>query len=257
MKSFLSWMGGKSRLVKTIVPLIPQHDCYCEVFAGASWVLFGKEPSKVEIINDLNVELSTLYRVIRYHLEEFVRHLKWLLIARDEHDRFLRAVPDSLTDIQRAVRFYYLARTSYGSRINRNPSFSISTSRASNLNLLRIEQDLSAAHLRLSRVYIENKPYQEFIRRYDKSDVFMYIDPPYWGREDYYGDGMFRRNDFTNLRSLLSDTQCKWMLSINDVPEIREMFEEFNSLEVAVDYSMNARSGEKRKQSGELLIMNY
>lgn len=112
--------------------------------------MFGKEPGEVEIINDLNTELVTLYRVIRYHLEEFVRHLKWLLVARDEYEKFLRAEPESLTDIQRAVRFYYLARTSYGVRINRNPTFSIGTSRASNFNLLRIEEDLSAAHIRLA-----------------------------------------------------------------------------------------------------------
>lgn len=80
-KSPLSWMGGKSRLAKTIIPLIPEHHCYCEVFAGAAWILFKKEPSQVEIINDLNSDLVTLYRVIRYHLEEFVKHLKWLLVA--------------------------------------------------------------------------------------------------------------------------------------------------------------------------------
>jgi DNA adenine methylase len=257
MKSFLSWMGGKSRLVKTIVPLIPEHECYCEVFAGASWVLFGKQQSEVEIINDLNVELVTLYRVIRYHLEEFVRHLKWVLVARDEYDKFIAAEPDSLTDIQRAVRFYYIARTSYGARIGRNPSFSISTSRPSNFNLLRIEEDLSAAHIRLARVYIENRPYQKFIERFDKPGVFMYIDPPYWGCEDYYGDGMFSRSDFEALRGTLQNAQCKWMMSINDVPEIREMFSGFKRQEVRLDYSVGVRQGEKRKQVGELLIMNY
>ncbi len=190
-KSFLSWVGGKSQLAPTIIKLMPPHRCYCEVFAGASWVLFRKDESKVEIINDLNVELVTLYRVVRHHLEEFVRCLKWLLVARDEFDVFMHAEPDSLTDIQRSVRFYYLVRTGFGSRVNTH-HLSFSTQRAPGFNLLRIEEDLSAAHLRLSRVQIERKPYQDFIRRYDKGeDVFFYLDPPYHGCEDYYGKGMF------------------------------------------------------------------
>jgi DNA adenine methylase len=256
-KSPLAWMGGKSRLAKTITPLIPQHHCYCEVFAGAAWILFKKTPSEVEILNDLNTDLVTLYRVIRYHLEEFVRHLKWLLVARDEYETFLLAEPETLTDIQRAVRFFYIARTSYGSRIGKNPAFSISTSRASNFNLLRVEQDLSDAHLRLARVYIENRPYQQFIERFDRDDVFMYVDPPYWGCEDYYGENMFSREDFASLHELLSAAKCKWMLSINDVPEIRQMFDGYNIREVALDYSVGVRPGEKRKRVGELVIMNY
>jgi len=62
MNSFLSYMGGKSLLTKKIIPLIPQHQCYCEVFSGAAWLLFRKEESEVEIINDINSDLVTLYR---------------------------------------------------------------------------------------------------------------------------------------------------------------------------------------------------
>ena len=159
MNSFLSYMGGKSLLTKKIIPLIPQHQCYCEVFSGAAWLLFRKEESEVEIINDINSDLVTLYRVIKHHLEEFIRYLKWILVAREEFNRFKIENPESLTDIQKAVRFYYLLKAGYASRIE-NPSFSISTLRKSNFNLLRVEEELSAAHLRLSRVYIENMNYK-------------------------------------------------------------------------------------------------
>lgn len=76
MKSFLSYLGGKSLLAGKIVKRIPEHTCYCEVFAGAAWLLFKKEESEVEILNDINTELVTLYRVIKHHLEEFIRYLK-------------------------------------------------------------------------------------------------------------------------------------------------------------------------------------
>ena len=67
------WMGGKSLLAKRIVERIPEHTCYVEPFAGAAWVLFRKPESKVEVINDINKEVVTLYRCIQWHLEEFVR----------------------------------------------------------------------------------------------------------------------------------------------------------------------------------------
>ncbi len=82
MKSFLSYLGGKSLLTGKIMPLIPAHVCYCEVFAGAAWLLFKKEESEVEILNDINSDLVTLYRVIKNHLDEFIRYLRWILISR-------------------------------------------------------------------------------------------------------------------------------------------------------------------------------
>ena len=222
MNSFLSYMGGKSLLTKKIIPLIPQHQCYCEVFSGAAWLLFRKEESEVEIINDINSDLVTLYRVIKHHLEEFIRYLKWILVAREEFNRFKIENPESLTDIQKAVRFYYLLKAGYASRIE-NPSFSISTLRKSNFNLLRVEEELSAAHLRLSRVYIENMNYKGLIERFDKPHTFFYIDPPYYDCEDYYGKGIFSKDDFKVLAGLLASVQGKFIMSIKDTSEIREL----------------------------------
>jgi len=201
MNSFLNYVGGKSLLTKKIIPLIPKHHCYCEPFCGAAWLLFRKLESKVEIINDINSDLTTLYRVVKYHLDEFIRYLRWLLVARDEFERFKTEDPATLTDIQRAVRFYYLLKTGYGGRI-KSPTLSASCTRPSNLNLLRIEEDLSAVHLRLARVMIENRPYSNIIQRFDRPDTFFYLDPPYAGCEDYYGDGYFGSSDFCLNRRL-------------------------------------------------------
>ncbi|MCP4699724.1 MAG: DNA adenine methylase [Gammaproteobacteria bacterium] len=252
MKSFLPYLGGKSLLTKRIIPLIPSHHCYCEVFSGAAWVLFAKEESKVEILNDVNAELVTLYRVVKNHLREFVRYMEYMLVAREEFERFKLQDVKTLTDIQRAVRFYFLLKSGYGARI-KSPTFSVSVSKPSNLNLMRIEQDLSNAHLRLSRVYIENLPFQKFVRRYDKPDTFFYLDPPYFGYENYYGDGIFDQNDFIILRDLMNEIKGKACLSINDVPEIREWFSDFNINEVQTKYS----TGKKSKKAKELLILNY
>lgn len=254
MKSFLSYLGGKSQLTGKIIPKIPQHHCYCEVFAGAAWMLFKKEESRVEIINDINTDLCTLYRVIKHHLEEFIKQLKWVIIARDEYLRFLLETPGSLTDIQRAVRFYYLLRCGYGGKVYK-PTFNINSTRPAGLNLLRLEEELSAVHLRLSRVYIENKPYQQIFERYDKPHTFFYVDPPYHGFEDYYGKGLFGPDDFRALCGILERLSGKFIMSINDVPEIRQIFKPFKIEPVKTSYT--AGGGDKRVKVGELLITNY
>lgn len=233
MRSFLSYLGGKSLLTNKIIPKMPDHHCYCEVFAGAAWMLFKKNESPVEIINDINTDLCTLYRVVKLHLEEFIRYLKWILVARDEFARFRQEATESLTDIQRAVRFYYLLRCGYGGKVYK-PSFNINTTRPSGFNLLRIEEELSAVHLRLSRVY---------------------LDPPYYGFEDCYGKGIFSREEYAALRDRLAGLQGKFILSINDVPEIRQLFKAFKIETIKTSYT--AAGGNRRKSVGELLIRNY
>lgn len=252
-KSPLAWVGGKSKLTSTIIPLIPNHTCYAEVFAGAAWVLFRKDPSKVEVINDINGDLICLYRVIQHHLEEFVRYFKWSLVSREEFDRLQRVDETTLTDIQRAARFYYLVKNAFGAKIV-GQCFGVANTSKPRLNLLRLEEDLSEAHLRLSRVTIENLPYDQLIKRYDSPGTFLYIDPPYWDCENDYGKGLFNKTDFERLQHVLKDTQGQWLISINNVPQIRQLFDGYHFKEVQTKYSINQQSN---KPVTELLIANY
>lgn len=247
------WMGGKSLLAKRIIERIPEHKCYVEPFAGAAWVLFRKPESTVEVINDINKEIIILYRCLQWHLEEFVRYFKWVLVARDEFERLKLANPETLTDIQRSARFYYLQQACFGGIINK-PTFGYATTRAPKLNLLRIEEQLSAAHLRLSRVYVECLPYADIIKRYDRAGTFFYIDPPYWDCENYYGEGLFSRDDFTRLAGQLAEIKGKFILSLNDTPGVRECFAGFDFEKVQTKYSC---SKNKTIDVGELLIRNY
>ncbi len=250
----MSWVGGKNRLADRIIPLIPDHMCYCEVFAGAAWLLFKKPESKSEVINDINVELVTLYRVVQHHLDELVRYFRWMLVSRDEFERLHKVRPETLTDIQRAARFYYLQKTGFSSKVN-STTFGMSTGQRPALNLLRMEEDLSAAHLRLARVYVENMPFGELIERYDRPHTFFYVDPPYHGSEDDYGKGLFKRSDFAVLAEQLAGIKGRFIMSINDAPEIRKLYGRFEMRTVPTRYSLgNAdRAGAIR----ELLVMNF
>ncbi|WP_027188069.1 DNA adenine methylase [Desulfovibrio cuneatus] len=247
------WMGGKSLLAKRIIERLPQHTCYVEPFAGAAWVLFKKPESRVEVINDINKEVITLYRCLQWHLEEFMRYFKWVLVAREEFERLKTAPPETLTDIQRAARFYYLHQACFGGKIT-GPTFGYALTRPSKLNLLRLEEYLSAAHLRLSRVYVECLPYSDIIHRYDGPETCFYIDPPYWNCENYYGPDIFSQEDFTKLNTQLSGIKGKFLLSLNDTPEVRTIFNQFTIESVNTKYTCNK---EKNITAGEVLISNY
>lgn len=252
MKGFLPWLGGKNRLAPKIVDYIHKidHQCYVEPFMGAAHVFFNKEISKVEILNDINTDLATLFRVLQHHLEEFCRYFKWALCSQEEFNRLNSQNADSLTDIQKAARFYYLQKLCFGGKpVGRN--FGVSTTSPPRLNLVRLEEDLSQVHLRLSRVLIENLDYHALFERYDRVHSLFYIDSPYYNCEDDYGKGIFSKEDFNEIKAILKGLKGNFILSINDVPEIRKIFKTFNMKKVSVPYSVGKSS---RKQFAELLI---
>ena len=114
----IPWIGGKRRLAKTILPLFPEHTCYVEPFCGAAALYFMKDQAEVEVLNDINGELINMYRVVKHHLEEFIRQFKWALVSREMY-RWLQITPEeTLTDIQRPARFYYLQKLSFGGKVD-------------------------------------------------------------------------------------------------------------------------------------------
>lgn len=254
MDSPLKWIGGKSKLAERIVNLLPRHTHYAEAFAGAGWVFFRKPPSTRESINDINSDLVTFYRVLQNHLEEFCRQYKWMLCSREFFDNFKRQQEaGGLTDIQRAARFYYLQRCAFGGQVT-GRTFGVSPERPPAVNLLRIEEELSAVHMRLTGVVVENLPWPDYLERYDRPDTFFYLDPPYWGSEGYYGKGLFSREDYAMMVERLAALRGKFLLSLNDVPEIREIFAAFRIRSAETLYSC---AKDSTQAAGEVVIMNY
>ena len=247
------WIGGKRRLAKHILPLFPAHTCYVEPFCGAAALYFLKEPTKVEVINDVNGELVNLYRVVRHHLEEFVRLFKWALTSR-QILKWLQITPvETLTDIQRSARFFYLQKMAFGGRVD-GQSFGTATTSPPKLNLLRLEEDLSAAHLRLSRTYIENLDWADCIRKYDREHTLVYCDPPYWGTEGYGVE--FDLHQYQRMAELAKSIKGHMIISVNDIPEMRQAFEGLTFERVDINYIVGGASRSKDRK-GELIIRNW
>lgn len=252
-KPLVPWMGGKRRLAKHILPQFPAHTCYVEPFAGAAALFFMKEPSKAEVLNDINGDLVSLYRVVQHHLDEFVRQFRWSLASREMY-AWLKATPSqALTDIQRAARFFYLQKLGFGGKVQ-GQTFGTATTSPHKLNLLRLEEDLSAAHLRLHQVTIEHMAWETCVQRYDRPYTFFYMDPPYYGTAGYGVD--FPLAEYDRLAGLLRTMQGKALVSVNDIPEMRRAFAGLAMERLTINYTVG-KVGKARAETGELLIRNY
>ena len=257
MNSPISYFGGKSRLAKRIAPMIPVHVCYCEPFCGAAWILFKKEPSTTEVINDLDGELVNFWRIVQNHLLAFLEYFKFAVISRKMFELENRRDPTTLTDLQRAVRYYYLQRLGFGGKTS-GRTFGAGAQRPANLNLLTLEESLLEAHQRIQRITIENLDVCKCIEKYDRKDTFFYIDPPYYHvTQDYCCP--FADADFKRLAAAISDIKGRFILSLNDHDDVRRMFKHFRQVKIDTKYSSgNSRTcaNTRSKERSELLIHN-
>ena len=239
-------------MVDLLFKRFPSHSCYVEVFAGGAAVFFNRAPAEVEVLNDVNGDLVNLYRVVTHHLEEFVRQFKWALTSRQVFRWMQETRPETLTDVQRAARFFYLQQHSFGGKVA-GQSFGTATT-APSINLLRIEENLSAAHLRLAAgVYIEQLDWAACIDRYDRPHSLFYLDPPYWETEGY---GVpFEWKQYELMAKKLKTIKGKAIISINDHPAIRECFKDYQMEALTLDYTVGG--GANRVERGELVIYNW
>ena len=247
----LSYIGGKNRLAKQLITLFPEHTTYVEPFAGGAQVFFHKEPSAVEVLNDLDGEIVNFFRVCQWHYEELIRYLKFCLVSRKLYEQLAAADPRSLTDVQRAGRFFYLQKNCYGGLvIKRNYHYGVT--KRPNYTVDRIPQIMQATHERLQGVQIECLPYEKILERYDRPTTLFYLDPPYYDRKLYRFN--FTKEDFSLLNERLRKLKGSFILSLNDVPEVRTIFSRFKIKRVELAYS--TAKGSSRRY-GEVIISNF
>ena len=181
-----------------------------------------------------------------------MRQFRWVLSARAESSsRLIETPPETLTDVQRAARFAYLQRLAFAGRTG-GTSANFSAYYPAKFRAEQMPRLIRAAHRRLQRVQIECLPWDEFMRRFDRPFTLFYIDPPYWGHEADYGKGLFAREDFARLAKVLRGLKGRFILSLNDRPEVRSLFAGFEIEEVTTRYSANWSAA--KRQVGEMLI---
>ena len=250
-KPIVPWIGGKRRLARVLLPMFPAHVCYVEPFCGAAALFFRKAPSSVEVLNDTHGELINLYRVVKHHFEEFLRQFKWALTSRQIFEWHTRIDPATLTDVQRAARFYYLQKLKFGAKVTGN-SYGTATIGGGRLNLLRIEEDLGAAHLRLHQVNIEHLPWQRCVERYDRPHTLFFCDPPYW-QTNGYGDP-FPLPEYEQLAEAARSSKGAMIVTVNDHPDMRRVFAGLDITSAAIRYTVGG--SHRPQQATELIIRN-
>ncbi len=249
------WYGGKYYNGEKIARLIESvpHSCYVDVFCGMlSVFLYRKRKTRTEVINDLNGEIVNLFRVVRRWEKPLGDLLKKMPTSRAEFYRQRALPPLSITDIERAARFLYLISCSFSHNIS--GAFRVNTQNIAFVNTEGLPLHIERLSKRISSTTIENLKWQDCLVRYDRARTLFYCDPPYWGHEDEYGKGLFARKEFKELAALLKAVKGKFVMSINDRPEIREMFSAFNIQPFSNAY-YSAGAGAKPVQ--ELLVYNF
>ena len=247
----LSYIGGKNRLAKKIISMLPEHIAYVEPFAGGAQVLFHKPPSNVEVINDLDFDVVNFFRVCQWHYEELVRYLRFCLASRKLHELHVKTDPSSLTDIQRAGRFFYLQKNSFGGLIVKQ-KYHYGVIQNPNYNPERIPEILEQTHRRLARVQIESLPYEQILEKYDRPTTLFYLDPPYWHRDLYKFN--FSDQNFVDLERRLHNVKGRFILSLDDNPEVRKIFQRWHIERTELAYTAQTKTG---KRYGELFITNF
>ena len=251
------WIGGKRLLASRIINLIEEtpHNCYAEPFVGMGGVFLRRRHRPAcEAINDLNGDIVNLFRIVREHPDELKAQFRWAIASRADYRRLVETPPHVLTDIQRAARFVYLQRLSFaGIPASRATPGNVALS-AHDRARFRAEQvtaQIRRCHERLQGVHIECLDWQKFLGKYDRPSTLFYLDPPYWGHEADYGKGIFGRDDFARMAESLRSLKGRFILSLNDKPEVRELFAGFKFREVEVRYTANAKAS---RRASELLI---
>lgn len=247
------WLGGKRNLAKRLVALIDAtpHDTYAEPFVGMGGVFLRRTRCpRAELINDRQRDVYTLFRVLQEHYVAFLDLLRFQITTQANYERLVAVDPETLTDMQRAARFLYLQRCAFGGKVS-GRNFGLSVDRPGRFNLTTLEPDLEALHSRLAGVTVTCLDFAEFIRRVDRPGTLFYLDPPYWGNEADYGRDLFGRERFEELAGLLRGLQGRFILSLNDRPEVRDCFAGFEVEEVRTTYTIGAKGAVER---GELVI---
>jgi len=220
LRSPVPFFGGKRNMVSKLLSYVQPHQIYVEPFGGGATLLLAKDPSPIEVYNDMNSELVNLFRVIRdpEKFKELHRLVSLTPYSREEFYYCRDTLEESKADIERAYKFFIKMRqgfagtgSSWGYAV-RETYHKMSGVVASYLSAI---EQLPAIHQRLFRVQIEHDDFRKIIPRYDTPETFFYLDPPYIPATRKNGEYKYEmtEEDHKELVELLLKIQGFAMLS--------------------------------------------
>jgi DNA adenine methylase len=185
LRSPIVWFGGKGTMVAKLLPLIPQHKIYVEAFGGGASLLVAREPSEIEVYNDLNSGLVNFFRVLRdtRRFDKFERKANLMPYSREEFDLCKETWATERERVERAFRWFVVARMSFGGSFGNSWNYpykrSVSGMADAVARWVGAVERLPEVSARLLRVLVEHKSALDVIERYDTPETFFYLDPPY------------------------------------------------------------------------------
>lgn len=249
------YIGGKRQLARRLITLINgiEHRAYAEVFVGMGGVFLRRDQRpKCEVINDWSEDVATFFRVVQHHYLAFLDMLRWQITSRAGFEKLAAMEPSSLTDLQRSARFLYLQRLAFGGKVA-GRGFGVVTDQPARFDVTKLAPMIEAVHERLAGVIIERLPWSNFISRYDRPGTLFYLDPPYFGSEGDYGRDLFDRSQFELMAEQLRQIEGRFVLSLNDHPEVRRIFRAFDFREEKLTYTVSSGGGVSAR---EVIITN-
>ncbi|MGB5931022.1 MAG: DNA (cytosine-5-)-methyltransferase [Cyclobacteriaceae bacterium] len=256
-KTPITYYGGKQRLVKLILSLMPEHKLYCEPFLGGAAVFFAKEPSNMEVINDLNGEVVNFYRVCHSDFQKLQKLVKSTPHSRQVHreTQDILKNPEKHDLIKRAWAFWVQTNMSFSSRIFGGYAYE----RNSNGTLKRFVNKkiafTEAIMERLEMVDIENNDALQVIKSRDAADSFFYCDPPYFNSNMGHYKG-YTEKDFEELLNVLANIKGKFLLS-SYPSEVLQKFTQKHKWHTLTKKTGVAVTKQTDKIKTEVLTANY
>ncbi len=259
MKALLTYYGGKQKLVPQILPLIPEHHLYCEPFAGGAAILFAKEPSKIEVLNDTNGELINFYRVAKAEFPKLKKEIMATLHSRGLHlkARFIYNQPHLFTPVERAWSIFTMSHQSYSAIIDSTWSAGVKDATSEKKFQSKKAVFTKTYVERLERVQLENRNALEVITTRDTPDSFFYCDPPYFNSDcGHYGG--YSVENFKNLLSLLSQIKGKFLLSSYPSDILKEYSKKYKWYTKQIETNLSVQGAKKNgRKKTEVLTANY
>jgi DNA adenine methylase len=253
VKPLISWPGGKSRLLKHLLPYISQERGYIEVFAGGCALLLAKDRSTLEVANDLNGDIINLFRVANYHPDELSKEMSRLPSSREllAHSVALLRT-DALTDVQRAARFLYANKASFAGT---GTSLAIARAPESRafLGTAAIIERITAFSQRFDKVIIENLDYRRCLRLYDHPGNLFFLDPPYLDSKasNYRG---WTQEEMQEFHDHVIALHGHWIVTVDDSLFNRQLWHGHDILFLTTANGATNKAKDPGKRFGEMII---